>query len=143
MAEVWSRDRLIAEGFGPVLFEPDWWDGIRGGLAEVDGIVHYFESLNYVDLVDEVEYHVWPASDDAVTMEREQCAIYRRYEAGLIKHPGYGGVDARYDELTSLLAPHREVPDDARQFLAEWRSGPAAPDPRDGFATWVRWKASR
>ena len=149
VAETWDEDRLIADGFGCVLVELDWYDGPRAGLAEVDGKVHYFVSRNYVDLVEDVEYHVWPASDDAVTMEREQWAIYvewnRRYEAGeagLGSHPGHGGVDARYDELTSLLTPHREAPADAQQLVAEWRFAPHARYRVDGTASWVRWKAS-
>ncbi|TYB40803.1 hypothetical protein [Actinomadura chibensis] len=148
MAEIWGEDRLVAEGFGRVLIELDWYDGLRAGLAEVDGKVHYFESRNYVDLVEEVEYRVWPASDDAVAMEREQWTIYvewnRRYEAGDVgpgRHPGHGGVDVRYDELTSLLTPHREAPADAQQLVAEWRFGPGARYQVDGIDTWVRWKA--
>ncbi|MFG2006038.1 hypothetical protein ACGFNU_43500 [Spirillospora sp. NPDC048911] len=149
MAETWDEDRLIADGFGRVVVELDWYDGPRAGLAEVDGRAHYFESRNYVDLVEEAEYYLWPASDDAVTMEREQWAIYvewnRRYEAGEAgteSHPGNGGVDMRYDELTSLLTPHRRVPTDARRLGAEWRFGPGARYQAEGTVTWVRWKAS-
>lgn len=150
MAETWDEDRLIADGFGRVLVELEWYDGPRVGLAEIDGKVHYFESRNYVDQVEDSEYDVWPASDDAVTMEREQWAIYvswsRRHEAGEAgpgSHPGYGGIDARYDELTSLLMPHRQAPADARQLVAEWRFGMGARYQVEGIGTWVRLKPSR
>lgn len=150
MAETWDEDRLIADGFGRVLVELEWYDGLRSGLAEVDGNVHYFESDNYVDLVEDVEYMVWPASDDAVAMEREQWAIYvewsRQHEVGEAAadgHPGHGGVDARYDELTSLLEPHRQAPADARRYTAEVRFGTGDRYQAEGTDTWVRWTPNR
>ncbi|MFC5188028.1 hypothetical protein [Actinomadura harenae] len=150
MAETWGEDRLIADGFGRVLVELDWYDGLRAGLAEIDGTVHYFESSNYVDLVDEVIYYVWPATDQVAALEREQWAIYvewnRRYEAGEAwpgNHPGHRGVDARYDELESLLTPHRQAPADARPLQAEWRFGPGNRYQPEGIDTWVRWSSSR
>ncbi|MFI0453503.1 hypothetical protein [Actinomadura sp. 6N118] len=148
MAETWSEDRIVADGFRRVLVELDRYDGVRAGLAEVDGKVHYFQSLNQLDMVDEVEYYVWPASDDVAAMEREQWVIYvewnRRYEAGeagVDSHPGHGGIDARYDELTSLLTPYRRAPADALSLVAEWRFGPGARYRAEGIDTWVRWKA--
>jgi hypothetical protein len=63
-----------------------------------------------------------------LALEREQWAIFvdwnTRYEAGtaaMEAHPGHGGVNARFDELTRLLEPHRTVPGGARLFAAEWR----------------------
>jgi hypothetical protein len=74
------------------------------------------------------EYRVWPASDVAVDGEREQWAIFarwnERYEAGTAgpeTHPGHGGIDARYDELPLLLAPFRQVPCNARWLVGELR----------------------
>jgi hypothetical protein len=73
-----------------------------------------------------------------VELEREQWAIFaswsERYEAGtagLETHPGHGGIDARYDELTSLLAPYREAPDDVRRLVGELRFDA-------GAASWSR-----
>ena len=147
MAETGDEERLIAEGFGRVLVELDWYDGLRRGLAEIDGQVHYFQCLNYVDEVEGAQYSVWPASDDAVAMETEQWMIYvrwsRRHETGEAgPHPGGGGVDARYDELELLLTPHRQVPADAREFVAEWCPGTGARYQAEGIDAWARWKRS-
>ncbi|RMI32482.1 hypothetical protein EBO15_41980 [Actinomadura harenae] len=106
--------------------------------------------MSYVDRVDEATYHVWPATDQAAALEREQWALYvewnQRYEAAVAEpgdHPGQGGVDARYDELESLLTPHRQAPADARHLLTEWRFGPGPRYQLEGIDTWVRWSSSR
>lgn len=69
---------------------------------------------------------MWSASEAAVVLEREQWAIFARWnqrseagEAGPESHPGLGGVDARYDELTRLLAPHRQPAEGARRLVGE------------------------
>ncbi|GAB3147234.1 hypothetical protein GCM10027290_30210 [Micromonospora sonneratiae] len=116
--------------FEPVHVELDWYDGPQAGLADVDGVVHYFHTVHYAvgDSEPDDDYYVWPASDVAVAWEREQWAIFvdwnARYEAGTTEvesHPGHGGVDSRYDELTELLAPCRMIPDGARRLTAEWQ----------------------
>jgi hypothetical protein len=33
------------DGFERVHVELDWYDGPRGGLADVDGLPHYFQSV--------------------------------------------------------------------------------------------------
>jgi hypothetical protein len=122
----------MLEGFERVHVELDWYDGPRGGLADVGGVVHYFQAVPDFYRSDELDdkFLVWPASAAAFAWEREQWAIFvawnSRYEAGTASvdsHPGEGGVDARYDELESLLAAHRVVPDEALRLVAEWRPG--------------------
>jgi hypothetical protein len=118
------------EGFEPVHVELDWYDGPRGGLADINGMPHYFRAVNDYSRHGEPddEYLVWPASQTALAWEREKWAIFvewnGRYEAGTAtaeSHPGHGGINARYDELTTLLQPHRAMPDDARRMKVEWR----------------------
>lgn len=116
--------------FEAVHVELDWYDGPRAGLADIDASPHYFRAvLDYAhpDAPDD-EYFVWPADAAALAWEREQWAIFvewnTRYEAGTTTteaHPGHGGVDARYDELTRLLEPHRTMSEGARRVAAEWR----------------------
>src|SRR5439155_2498673 len=91
---------------------------------------HYFRAVldyNRPGESDDV-YLVCPISEQALAWEREQWAIFvawnDRYESGNARsdsHPGHGGLDTRYDELAALLAPHREVPADARRLTAQWR----------------------
>ncbi|MFF3918418.1 hypothetical protein ACFYZB_34020 [Streptomyces sp. NPDC001852] len=150
MAETWDEVQLIADGFERVYVELEWYDGPRLGLADVDGKPHYFQNDDY-DHADEAnEYRVWPADEAAVELEREQWAIFarwnQRYEAGTVtseSHPGHGGIDARYDELTLLLAPHRQAPDDARRLVGELRLDAGARYRVEGLDYWFRWRPSR
>ncbi|MFG2059030.1 hypothetical protein ACGFI9_33925 [Micromonospora sp. NPDC048930] len=150
MAETWDERQLIADGFERVYAELEWYDGPRAGLADINGKPHYFQGLDY-DHTDEAdEYRVWPASAAAVELEREQWAIFarwnERYEAGTEgpeSHPGQGGIDARYDELDLLLAPYRQVPDDARLLAGELRFDAGAHYRVDRLGYWFRWRPSR
>ena len=137
--------------FERVYVELDWYDGPRGGLADVNSVPHYFQAVHdssHPDAPDDV-YHVWPATGDVVDLEREQWAIFvawnSRYEAGTAAtdtHPALGGIDARYDELTDLLTRHRAVPPGARRLAAEWRQAERATRYHaDGPDYLVRWHA--
>ncbi|MFE2412641.1 hypothetical protein ACFXDE_30290 [Kitasatospora sp. NPDC059408] len=55
-------------------------------------------------------------------------------------HPGHGGVDVRYDELTLLLASHRQVPAGARRLVGELRFVAGARYRVDGPGYWFRWR---
>ncbi|MET7570380.1 hypothetical protein ABZT04_18020 [Streptomyces sp. NPDC005492] len=144
MARVWSVEQLIADGFEPTYVDLEWHDGPRKGLALVEGVPHYYEGREYDPRDEADEYLVWPASETAVAMEREQWAIYVRYEvsdAGREEHPANGGVDARFDELRSLLAPHRQAPDGARRLVGEVRFDDGDDRYRpDGVDHWFRWR---
>ncbi|MFF3675522.1 hypothetical protein ACFYYS_16185 [Streptomyces sp. NPDC002120] len=150
MAETWDEEQLIADGFQRVYAEPDWHDGPRAGLADVDGRPHCFRSHDY-DRTDEADgYVVWPASEAAVELEREQWAIFarwnQRYEAGVAgpeSPPGHGGLDARYDEPARLLAPHRQPADDVRRLVGEVRFDAGARYRVDGLDYWFRWRPGR
>jgi hypothetical protein len=150
VAETWDEAQLIADGFERVYAELEWYDGPRVGLADIGGKPHYFDGYGQY-LGDEAdEYRVWPASEAAVQWEREQWAIFARWnqrrEDGTVtpeSHPGHGGIDARYDELTLLLAPHRQVPDDARRLVGEMRFTAGARYQVEGPDYWFRWRPTR
>lgn len=78
MTDPAEEDRLASAGFEPVHVELDWYDGPRHGLADVDGVPHYFRAVHDYAHVDEPddEYFVWPASDTALAWEREQWTIF-------------------------------------------------------------------
>lgn len=150
MAEIWEEQQLIADGFERVHVELEWYDGPRDGIADVGGVAHYFQCCDVDFSVAPDEYFVWPASETLLALEREQWVIFMRwnlrYEAGTARpdsHPGHGGIDARYDELTALLAPHHKVPAHARRLVAEWRFGGGARYRADGVGYWVRWSPGR
>jgi hypothetical protein len=138
----WDKQQLIADGFEPTYVDLEWYDGPRKGLALVNGVPHYYEGWDPGD--EAAEYAVWPASEAAVAMEREQWAIYVEYEvsdAGREEHPANGGVNARYDELQLLLAPHRRAPDSAHRLVGEMRFDDGDDRYRfDGVDHWFRWR---
>ncbi|MET9888104.1 hypothetical protein ABZZ20_34280 [Streptomyces sp. NPDC006430] len=147
MAKTWDEVHLIADGFERVYVELEWYSGPRAGLADVDGRPHYFQGYDWGEAD---EYSVWPASNAAVELEREQWAIFARWnelhEAGTVgpeTHPGQGGIDARYDELALLLAPYRQAPDDARHLVGELRFDAGARYRVEGLDYWFRWRPSR
>jgi hypothetical protein len=79
-------------------------------------------------------------------LEREHWEQFvrwnERYEAGAAgvdSHPGQGGINTRYDELTALLAQHRQPPADTRRLLAEWRFDDGDRYRLDGLDYWVKW----
>ncbi len=122
-------------GFEQVHVENDWYDGPRSGLANVNGVPHYFQAVHDYNRPDAPhdQYFVWPADELTFSLEREQWGIFvawnDAYEAGAAtvdSHPAVGEIDARYDELQKLLAPRRTVPDEARLLVAEWRGIPGA-----------------
>ncbi|MFD8008631.1 hypothetical protein [Streptomyces mirabilis] len=146
MAETWDEEQLIVDGFERVYVELEWYDGPREGIADVNGVPHYFQSHDYDHLDDADEYRVWPASEDALALEREQWSIFARWDerhkAGAVgpdSHPGHGGIDVRYDELTALLVQHRQAPGEVRQLLAQWRFVSGARYRIDGVDYRVKW----
>ncbi|MET7701264.1 hypothetical protein [Streptomyces sp. NPDC005485] len=117
------------------------YDGSRHGPAVVNGVPHYFEGWDYDPAAAADEYVVWPASEAAVAMEREVWAIDVRYEvsdAGREEPPANGGVDARFDELTSLLTPYRQAPVGARRLMGEVRLDDGERYRPDGADVWLR-----
>ena len=145
MVETWDEVQLIADGFEHMYVELEWYDGPRVGLAAIDGKPHYFDGYGQYFGDEADEYRVWSASAAAVEWEREQWALYvswnERHGAGTARpdHPGQSGIDARYDELDALLAPYRQVPDDAARLMGELRqcgTGQQA----EGTGYWFRWR---
>ncbi|MFD9615131.1 hypothetical protein ACFWWS_37810 [Streptomyces sp. NPDC059083] len=146
MRRDWDEADLIADGFERVYTESERYDWPRAGLADVGGQPHYYDGWAFDRADDMYEYYVWPASEEAVAWELEWWAIYIAWElrreageAGEDSHPGLGGINTRYDELVSLLAPHRQIPEKKRKLLAERRF-----DNGDSFRAgdtgmWFRW----
>jgi len=120
-----------SERYGPpeqVYVEFEWWDGPRVGIADIGGVPHRFRSVfdesgdDYLDT-----FIVWSIPPSELELEIAQWCIFvewnTRFEAGLTdthSHPGQGGIDARYDELTTRLARARdEAPASARRARAQ------------------------
>ncbi len=132
----------MSADFEPVLVKLDWYDGPGAGITDVDGIPHYF---TFVPTPGDDEYVVWPISGTALSLEREQWAIFvqwnDRHEAGDAS-PGHPGVNGRYDELTALLEPQRAAPADALPAHAErrWNDGDDTRYRRHGPDYQIRWR---
>jgi hypothetical protein len=89
----------------------DLYDGVRTGIADMDGAPHYFACQldeaagGYSD-----NFRLHPVSPEFMQRAMRNWAIYRNWErsfhsgeAELQTHPGHGGIDAEYDELQSWL----------------------------------------
>ncbi len=94
-----------------VYVELDWYGGPIAGIANLDGRPHRFSSL--FDKTEE-EYSktfvVWPIDERELALEIEQWRIFvdwnDKFESGEVdteSHPGGGGLNARWDEIDSLL----------------------------------------
>ena len=86
----------------------DLYDGARTGLADFNGVPHYFSCVFSDQYTDKFELS--PVSDNYLALALEQWKIYRDWELqynledDLIEnHPGNGGVSPRYDELDIIL----------------------------------------
>ncbi|GLZ77679.1 hypothetical protein Afil01_24860 [Actinorhabdospora filicis] len=100
-----------------VHIEITWWDGPREGVADLDGVPHYFRSrwLYENDDRGNDEYRLWPIGAEALALERE---AWERFLAWFEGH----GDDPRAAELERLLEPMREPPPDALVRRGRFRS---------------------
>jgi hypothetical protein len=89
----------------------DYYDGVRTGIADLDGTPHYFE-CEFDQGADEYSnnFKLYPVERDFMQRAARSWQIYRAWEhkfhngeAGVETHPGHGGVDAEYDELQARL----------------------------------------
>ena len=89
----------------------DLYDGPRTGIAEYRGNPHYFfcgwdpAADDYSNIFD-----LSPIDEPTLKLALEQWTIWRSWEsdyhAGRVAqdtHPGFGGINLRYDELDLLL----------------------------------------
>jgi hypothetical protein len=89
----------------------DLYDGIRSGIANLDGTPHYFAS-QYDEGLDDYSdnFKLYPVGPEFMRRAVRNLDIYRAWdrkfrngETNLETHPGHGGIDAEYDELKSWL----------------------------------------
>lgn len=111
MARSHSRFKIAAMKFEKVHTIRDLYDGVRSGTADFNGSPHYF-SCPFDNAADDYADHflLYPVSPQFMERELQYWAIYRAWEdkfhRGLLlleTHPGQGGVNADYDELSRWL----------------------------------------
>jgi hypothetical protein len=140
------------DGFEAVHVELDRYNGPLTGVADVGGRPHYFQARGTGSGAPAGEFFVWPVDPAAFALEQESWGIFVRWnagyeggETGVESHPGVGGIDARYDELQSLLKPGREVPPDAWVLCGdiEYLIGDGVERYRvEGCDYAIRWRSS-
>lgn len=89
----------------------DLYDGVRTGIADLDGVPHYFASQFDVRADDySNNFKLYPVTPDFMQRAMRNWDIYQAWErkfhngeADLRTHPGHGGIDPEYDELKSWL----------------------------------------
>ena len=117
--------------YGPpekVYVENEWYDGPRAGIADISGIPHRFKSL-FDEGDDEYlgTFMVWPIDRWVFDLEIEQWqifvewnALYDSGQADTGSHPGRGQINARWDEIGTLLKKSRsDVPTSAKRARAQ------------------------
>ncbi len=130
--EVMEEEALQGER---VYVEHHWYDGPRGGIADVDGVPHYFESLDDYAKPGEWDdlYFVWPVPPGVLEKEQRQWQLWIEWHdqlrAGLVApdtHPGRTS-GSEYATLDAQLQEHRSAPAHAVIRAATWWYPPGAP----------------
>ena len=89
----------------------DFYDGPRSGIAAYCGKPHYY-CCEWDDALDDYSttYSLLPLDDQTFQLALEQWSIWQEWEtnfhAGKVvedSHPGFGGKNARYDEIEKLI----------------------------------------
>lgn len=89
----------------------DYCDGIRTGIADLDGAPHYFVS-QFDEAADDYSewFRLYPVDTEFMERAMRNWAIWQawerrfhRGEAKLETHPGNGGINLEYDELKFWL----------------------------------------
>ena len=89
----------------------DLYDGVRTGIADLNGAPHYFSS-QFDESADDYSdnFKLYPVGAEFVERAMRNWAIYRawerRFHSGETKletHPGHRGINLEYDELKSWL----------------------------------------
>lgn len=102
--------------FEPVLTMTAYYDGPRSGIAEVDGVPHFYES-EWADRDLEADvFMLSPVPADVLELALEDWQIWRRWEDAFHQgrtttetHPALPADRARHDELLRLLAGRDRV----------------------------------
>ena len=97
--------------FEPVIMMWDYFDGARTGMAEFNGIAHYFDGKFDETLIGFPEdYELSPVCDQFLKSAHKQWKIYRdwqfKFRQGLEvqeNHPGGRGTNPEYDRLQDEL----------------------------------------
>lgn len=89
----------------------DLYDGVRTGIADLDGTPHYF-ACQFDEGVDDYSgnFKLHPVGPEFMRRAMHNWNIYRAWErkfhndeADVKTHPGHGRIDAEYDQLKSWL----------------------------------------
>jgi hypothetical protein len=89
----------------------DFYDGIRTGVADLNGVPHYFASL-FDESEDDYSgnFKLYPVGPEFMQRAIRYSDIFQAWErkfrhgeADVKTHPGHGGIDAEYDQLRSWL----------------------------------------
>jgi hypothetical protein len=89
----------------------DFYDGPRTGIAAYCGMPHYYY-CEWDDAADDYStiYTLLPLDDQTFQLAVEQWSLWQEWEtnfhAGKVSaesHPGFGGKNARYDELQKRI----------------------------------------
>jgi hypothetical protein len=88
----------------------DFYDGVRTGIADLNGGPHYFASLYDENEEHSDNFNLYPVAPEFMQRAVRNWDIYRAWErkfhsgeTDFKAHPGHHGTNAEYDELKSRL----------------------------------------
>ncbi|MDF0495324.1 hypothetical protein [Bradyrhizobium yuanmingense] len=120
----------------------DLYDGVRTGIADLNGAPHYFACL-YDEGVDDYSdnFKLYPVSPAFMQRAMRNWAIYRAWErrfcsgkADLTTHPGHGGINVEYDQLKTWLDDQvANLPARPTLYRAHFRELPGQEDLPSGM----------
>ena len=118
--------------YEPVHTITDWYDGARAGVADLNGVHHYFENhWNESNQCWNEIYLLQPIDDETFDFAIEDWGIWRRWESSFKEgktiqedHPALPEDQERHNELAKLLAERLVVsPDTSIKATAEFVYG--------------------
>ena len=126
------------------------YDGPRSGIADLDGVPHYFECLFDEEKQDWSEkFDLKPISESLFENATEQWKIYRdweeKYHSGNLSidtHPGNRGVNPRYDWLEDNIKKELAKTNKSVSLFAAFHAADKQPDLPSGCVPTleVKWQ---
>lgn len=113
---------MSESGYDIVHTITDWYDGARGGIADLNGRPHYYENHWDEENDDWSEiYLLQPIDEETFQLAMEDWQVWLRWRAAfdggqttIETHPALAEDRARHDEVSMILAQRLVIKPDAQ-----------------------------
>jgi hypothetical protein len=134
----------LSVAFERVYCISNYYDGPKEGIANYEGRPHRY-LFEWDELADDYAktFTLAPVDEETMKLALEQWNIWRKWEIAFRRgavdqksHPGFGGIDARYDQLKSMLqSRYKQLNRLPQSFYANFQNDFDAGDPDVGWST--------